>query len=386
MNEDDENVDFEALVNDDTPMVIPKRRGVEDYRLLISAAWQKAVPSILETAVLCRDAAYWLTPGELRDLKQQLPFTNATYSKLKTMGDDKRLHRIADQLPASWTIISDLQRLSDATLNKAVQERVITPSLQRQQLRGWLAANNALPKRAKVPSLASLPLGFQAGIRVPHGYPEERLDDFRSALEGLCNTFGVQLVRQEDQELARVLGFIKAEAAAAIKKERLARRAVARKHDKAGSWPFAWSEVSVGEARTADDVKFMFQQLEMEHVFDVIIERARNRLARRLHDAELRERSEAEPPQTPDQVVAEIREALANVRRPSFLLRRRKVLDFELKDEEVPGVAGPLHTGTQARDGASVVSPGGDSISSPALVTAVAEVRIGSDADVSPEK
>ena len=73
MNEDDENVDFEALVNDDTPLVIPKRRDVEDYRLLISAAWQKSVYSILETARLLREAKRRLNTSEFRGAAIQAP-------------------------------------------------------------------------------------------------------------------------------------------------------------------------------------------------------------------------------------------------------------------------------------------------------------------------
>jgi hypothetical protein len=180
-----------------------------------------------------------------------LPFSKSTFSKLSAIGWDERIHRMADRLPPNWTIIADLQRLPDATLTKADEAGIITPKLQRQGLESWLKANDALPARSKKIPLPSLPIGFEAGVRVPHGYPEDRLEELHAELGTLCERFEVQLVRKLDQELERVFGFIKARAAKIIKQERLGRRSGSRYRDKSGSWPYDWDETDVARCAVA---------------------------------------------------------------------------------------------------------------------------------------
>jgi hypothetical protein len=378
--EDDDLAFFERIANDDTPEVIEKREGVEEYRLKISAAWQKAVQPILETARLCRETKFMLTPFELRELKAKLPFSPATFSKLDGIAGDERINRMADQLPPNWTIIYDLHLLSNGMLKKAEEANIITPKLQRQVLQSWLKANDALPARSKKIPLPSLPIGFEAGIRVPHGYPEDRREELHTALGALCAQFEVQLVRQLDEELARVLGYIKVQATKVIKQERLSRRAVARRQDKAASWPYDWNETNVADARSPDDVRFMFQQIGMELDFDVIEQKARDRLARRLHWAGLRAASEAEPKPTAEEEMAELKEALANVPSRKFLRRRRSIVDFEPKDD---GAAGEGVSGSGASDDAIDITAGGDSGSEPVAAPDVEDCLEG---DVSPGK
>jgi hypothetical protein len=381
-DEDDDNIAlFEKLITENATICVEKRDGVEEYRLKISAAWQKAVQPILETARLCRETKFMLTPFELRELKAKLPFSKATFSKLDGIAGDKRIHRMADQLPPNWTIIYDLHLLSNGMLEKADEAGIITPKLQRQDLQSWLKAKDALPVRAKKIPLPSLPIGFEAGIRVPHGYPEDRREELHAELGALCAQFEVQLVRQLDEELERVFGYIKVRSAKVIKQERLSRRAVARRQDKAASWPYDWDETDVPDARSPDDVRFMFQQLGMELDFNVIEQQARDRLSRRLHWAGLRAASEAEPKPTAEEEMAELKEALANVPSRRFLRRRKSLLDFEPKDDGA-GVAEPLPA-LASSDAASDLIAGGDSGSEPVAAPDVGDCLEG---DVSPGK
>ena len=275
--DDDDLAQFERMATENVTIYVEKRNGAEEFRIRICAAWQKSVQAILETTLLLREARRTLNTYEFRELQSKLPFSKGTLSKLEGIAGDERIHGMADRLPPNWTIIADLQRLSDPNLKKADEAGIITPKLQRQSLRSWLEANEALPARSKKIPLPSLPIGFEAGIRVPHGYPEDRLEELHAELGAFCERFKVQLVLQLDEELARTLGFIKAQATKVIKRERLSRRAVARKQDKAASWPYDWNETDVADARSSDDVKHMFQQLEMLQDFDMIEQKARDR-------------------------------------------------------------------------------------------------------------
>jgi hypothetical protein len=252
-------------------------------------------------------------------------------------------------------------------------------------LQSWLKAKDALPVRAKKIPLPSLPIGFEAGIRVPLGYPEGRLEELHAELGALCERFEVQLVRQLDEELIRTFGFIKAQAARVIKQERLSKRAVARRQDKAASWPYEWNETDVADARSPDDVKHMFQQLGMLQDFDVIEQKARDRLANRLHWAGLRAASEAEPKPTAEEEMAELREALATVQQRRFLRRRKRVLDFVPQDRDTVDANGS--PGTDGCDIASDAMAGGDSVREPGpMIVAEADVGNSSEGAVSPGK
>jgi hypothetical protein len=288
---------------------------------------------------------------------------------------------MADQLPPNWTIIYELHLLSNGMLKKAEEAGIITPKLQRQDFKSWLKANDALPARSKKIPLPSLPIGFEVGIRVPHGYPQDRLEELHTALGALCAQFGVQLVRQVDEELERVFGFIKVRAAAAIKLERLGRRAAARRQDKAASWPYDWDETDVADARSPDDVRFMFQQLGMVQDFAVIEEDARHRSAHRLHLSKLRAASEAEPKPTPEETVAVLKEALANLPSRKLLRRRKLVVDFEQNNDGAADADGSPPR--DASDVASDVISGGDSGSEPVAATDVGSCAAG---NVSPGK
>ena len=322
----DDTSEFETLVN--APVIIPKRKTVEDFAGLISASWQKGVITILECAELCWLAWQQLSQGELQKLIRMLPFNKATFSKLKNMGSDPRMREHADRLPPNWTIISDLQRLPESAFAKALEEGVVSPCLQRAALKKWTEANAVGPKRPRAPGVSALPFDFFAGVRVPFGYPEARQSDLLSALNEMCKMFEVQLVSQEDAVLAQALGFMKTEAAKIIRLERMGRRSAASKHQKASSWPFDWDESHVAQARSPDDIKHMFQQLKMDVDYEALAVRARERVAQRVARAAGVEADDGIPFATDEEMFEDLKEQLAKKRKPPFLHRRKRVLDF----------------------------------------------------------
>ena len=176
----DETSEFEVLAN--APLAIPKRATVEESAAEIGCWWQKAVPAIMACADACLQATRQFTGSELQKLIGLLPFNKASFSKLTSIGADPRLHEHADRLPPNWTILYDLRCLSSPMFDKALADGVISPSLQRAKLKKWVAAHGVTSTRATTPTLATLPLDFLAGVRVPSGYPEARQSELLSAL------------------------------------------------------------------------------------------------------------------------------------------------------------------------------------------------------------
>jgi hypothetical protein len=322
----DDTLDFEALVN--APVVIPERKTVEDFAGLISASWQKGVITILECAELCWLASRQLSQDELQKLIRMLPFNKATFSKLKSMGSDPRMRENADRLPPNWTIISDLQRLPEPAFAKAISEGIVSPSLQRATLKKWAAANGAAGIRATTPTLATLPLDFFAGIRVPSGYPEERHSELLSALNSMCKLFEVQLVSQQDAVLAQAFGFMKAEASKIIRRERVGRKSAASKHQKASSWPYDFTEADVAKAKSPDDIKFMFQQLNMGIDYEALVVRAHQRVAQRIARKADLQMDDGTSKSTKEEMLEHYKEYLARKPKPPYLWRRKQVTDF----------------------------------------------------------
>jgi hypothetical protein len=141
------------------------------------------------------------------------------------------------------------------------------------------------------------------------------------------------------------------------------------------------------DARSPDDVRFMFQQIGMELDFNVILEHARDRLARRLHTAELRSASEAEPRPTLEEEMAFAKEALANTQKRNFLRRRKVVLDFEQKCDNAQRSVGDATAEIPASIAASDTLAGRESVNavdSAAIAEPIADDA--SEADVSPGK
>jgi hypothetical protein len=152
--------------------------------------------------------------------------------------------------------------------------------------------------------------------------------DLLSALKEMCKIFEVQLVSHEDAALAQVLRFMKADAAKTIRYERLGRRSLASKHQKASSWPYDWNETDLAKARSPDDIKFMFQQLKMDVDYEALAARARERVAQRVAKAVGVEADDGIPFATDEELFQDLKEQLAKKRKPSFLQRRKQLLDF----------------------------------------------------------
>jgi hypothetical protein len=86
---------------------------VAEYAERISQGWQKTVGSIWSVAEDCFVAKNDFTASEKRDLIARLPFGESMFSKLASIGGDKRLKEHRELLPPSISTMDLLRKMSD---------------------------------------------------------------------------------------------------------------------------------------------------------------------------------------------------------------------------------------------------------------------------------
>jgi hypothetical protein len=106
----------------------------EDFATRIQVSWQKRTSSIFVVAEACNEANTQLTGKSKKKLLDELPFSKATFVKLSQIGGDQRLRGIAEQLPASFSIIYEITLLSDEQFEQAVASNKIRPKVQRNEI------------------------------------------------------------------------------------------------------------------------------------------------------------------------------------------------------------------------------------------------------------
>ena len=107
----------------------------KQHAIRIAAAWQKAVPSIIETGQRLQAAFEDLRTAEFEVMVQEeLPFGLAAAWRIKAVGIDKRLLAHALVLPPSWYTLYEIHLLSDAQFKRGIKEGIIRPDMERKDL------------------------------------------------------------------------------------------------------------------------------------------------------------------------------------------------------------------------------------------------------------
>jgi hypothetical protein len=98
-----------------------------------------AVESIYEVARACAEASHVLTLSEKKSLLEELPFSEATFSKYVQIGADERFadEMVRRLLPPSFSTIYEIRALSDERFREAISTGVINPDLKRAKLQRW---------------------------------------------------------------------------------------------------------------------------------------------------------------------------------------------------------------------------------------------------------
>jgi hypothetical protein len=124
--------------------------AITRYAYAISQNWRRGVEAFLELGRLCAEAEERLDPAQQAELKAELPFSAATFSKFRQIGLDARLRKPEVQLllPAAYTTIYTISCLkSDEDLNAAITEKIINPSMKRGELEKWWKEREAARQR-----------------------------------------------------------------------------------------------------------------------------------------------------------------------------------------------------------------------------------------------
>lgn len=135
---------------------------VAEYAERISQGWQKTVGSIWNVAEDCFFAKKDFTASEKRDLIARLPFGESMFSKLASIGGDKRLKEHRDTLPPSISTMDILRKLSDEQFEIARTKGLVGAT--REDVKRWTQGNNEKSARKTSRDL-ELPVALTAFIR-----------------------------------------------------------------------------------------------------------------------------------------------------------------------------------------------------------------------------
>src|SRR5215831_2523559 len=154
----------------------PMQRSVEIHQgdaqtwaARITERWRASVESIIETGRLLLEAKATLPHGEFGAMcESQLPFGARTAQRLIAIAQDNRLSNInsahASLLPASWSTLYELTKLSDDEFEAAVKDRKIHEGLERKEV-AHMRAHREAGFAGGSPVSASMPGG---GLAIAH--------------------------------------------------------------------------------------------------------------------------------------------------------------------------------------------------------------------------
>ena len=119
-------------------MTIPNTASRKKWVDRISSAWREQVPSIFETGNLLEAAKAELAHGEWLVLaKEELPFSHQTANKLMAIADSDVLRNYAHgrNLPAAWTTLYELTKLTEEQFDAGIKSGAINPKMERKDVK-----------------------------------------------------------------------------------------------------------------------------------------------------------------------------------------------------------------------------------------------------------
>lgn len=107
----------------------------------VTAAWQGAVESIVETGRRLIEAKERVGHGNWLPTLEKLPFSQATASKLTLIArhPDISNHSHVNSLPPSWGTLYVLSQLPPGEIPQRIEAGEITPELERVTAQNWAA-------------------------------------------------------------------------------------------------------------------------------------------------------------------------------------------------------------------------------------------------------
>jgi hypothetical protein len=160
-------------------------KSTNSSRSRIPSNWRKTATGILTVARLCAQTSAKAELGRKRkkELLRKLAISEASFSKLARIGNDRRLQRrsVQNYLPPHFSIIYAISQLDDQLLEAAIKNKLISPGVTRERIENWNAGAAGQPTKPQSQNLA-----YYAAIHLPLAVDNKTLvlaENFLAALE-----------------------------------------------------------------------------------------------------------------------------------------------------------------------------------------------------------
>jgi hypothetical protein len=250
----------------------------------IAERWKKATRGILEVAEICFQASEKLSANQRKILIQSLPFGQATFSKLVAIGQDTRLKspQVAGLLPAKYSVLYELTKLSDAQVQTALEMNAISPKLRRTEV---AAIFDQFEKDAAKNPVQSIEATAYAAFSLEKELSYEQMQSLHMALEELTEKFELNFTYND--EFPTTLSLYsrfedevgKREAKVQLRVRQLARAQIRnlKKHKigKGEKWGFDKDEIYIGAEFDEVQIAQVFSLVGIDTGVNNLVEQAR---------------------------------------------------------------------------------------------------------------
>ena len=127
--------------------VLRNVQSAETFAKEIQRAWRQSAQAILEVASIAADAHEQLSQEESLKLATLAKVSLGTLSKLRMIHRRRaRIEKYIDEVPAAWTIMYDLCRLSESQFSRLVDDNKLRPDLTTDTIKFYSALFARAPK------------------------------------------------------------------------------------------------------------------------------------------------------------------------------------------------------------------------------------------------
>lgn len=172
------------------PKLSPTALDVPNIARTIKENWRKSIEGILKVAQECAKARDQLSTAQKQQLYKLLPFKEAMFSKLASIGEDPRLMQHVDLLPLSISTMYEAKKLPDDRFEAAIKENVLRPDVKREDFRSWI--NGTVTAARPKPKEVEFPF-FLMCLYADTAPPDALQASMKEDAIQLADTFGMKI-------------------------------------------------------------------------------------------------------------------------------------------------------------------------------------------------
>jgi hypothetical protein len=186
----------------------------ETYARDITAAWQKAVDSIIETGSILLEAKqgpYRLKHGTFQTMvRTKLPFNESTARKLMAIARHPVLSNRShgNVLPPSYGTLYALTKVPDHKLLASIRDGKINPKLERKEVAALHGDQSPKPSKSATPNLREENAELKAELQRLHDHADDVFDRNDTAVN-IARVIVEQMRRLSNDKADKVLQEVK---------------------------------------------------------------------------------------------------------------------------------------------------------------------------------